>query len=231
MKPKRGISKTKDEAPETEYASTITQLQKLLNSQLLPLPKGPPKTEEEKQAFFVNLVRLKEQRLTNSECGERLGVSERTICNYTSEPLYEETRSLMISDAKENGHMLLSEIIPHAVAKLFDLLNDKSGFVQFKAAETILAFSGYSFPREDAKSDSRDGVAQFLREVEERRRQQTVVNVQINQVDGRTVDSVAQEITSFSYEPVQAGGRLPASFARNPTPIEQRLSESKSLES
>lgn len=239
MKPNRGIDKTKAPAINAEgsrsHAATIGDLKKLLNSQLLPQPKGPPKPgdEEARQVFFVNLVRLKEQRLTNAECAERLGVSERSISTYLSEPLYAETRAMMVGDAKENGRMLLSEVIPYAVAKLFELLNDKSGFVQFKAAETILAFSGYNLPHEEAQTDSRDGVAQFLREVDEKRRMHTTVNVQINQVDGRVQDTVVESIPSeipaisSRYEDhVLPGGKLPSSFGGpSQTPLEKRKGE------
>jgi predicted transcriptional regulator len=194
-----------------------------------PIPKGPPKSEEDKIVFFANLVRLREEGLTIDRCALELGVSKASISNYMAEPLYKETQEQMISEAKQTGHLLISEVVPMAVEGLVDLANDNlvSPFVRFKCFETLLTFAGFSEPRETAKADSRTEVAKFLRDVDEKKRQNVynINNVNIVQAEGKEdggivesvpalPEGVPQEMARY-YEFVEPGGKLPASFRKN----------------
>jgi predicted transcriptional regulator len=212
-------------------ASGVSKLTETINARMLSIPQGPPKQgdEEAKQNFVLNLVRLREQRFTIAECAVKMGVSESTVKNYLQEPLYKEMQDLIVSESKNIGHQLISEVIPMAIEKMVDLMNDRkvSPFVQFKAAETLLTFAGYSEPHEESKSDSRTDVVKFLKDVDEKKKQQNVYNINnVNIVqaegkeDGSIVESipvlpegVAPEMARF-YEPVGPGGTLPSGFSK-----------------
>jgi hypothetical protein len=77
-------------------------------------------------------------------------------------------------------------------------------------------------PREEAKADSREGVKRFLDELEQRQRQQTIINVQVNQMPEGVQVTQAQEAVVEStvpnelvpyYQHVLPGGKLPTSFS------------------
>lgn len=222
--------------------SGVSKLTETINSRMLTLPQGPPKDEESKQNFFLNLVRLREQRFTIDECADKMGVSPSSIKNYMQEPLYKETQEMIIAESKQTGHQLIAEVIPQAIGKMVELMHDNkvSPFVQFKAAETLLTFAGYSEPRETAQSDSRADVAKFLREVEAKKQATTINITNVNVThqaeekgDGSIVESipalpegVAPEMARY-YEHVGAGGKLPASFRKNrqPSPGSGRIGE------
>jgi predicted transcriptional regulator len=213
--------------------SGVSKLTETINSRMLTLPQGPPRTEEDKQNFFLNLVRLREQRFTIDECAAKMGVSPSSIKNYMQEPLYKETQEMIIAESKQTGHQLIAEVIPQAIGKMVELMHDKkvSPFVQFKAAETLLTFAGFSEPRETAQSDSRVEVAKFLKDVDEKKRQNVynINNVNIVQSEGKEDGSIVESIPALPegvppemakyWEPVEAGGKLPASFRKNRQPL------------
>lgn len=198
--------------------SGISRLTETINSRMLTIPQGPPRTEEDKQNFFLNLVRLREQRFTIDECAEKMGVSPSSIKNYMSEPLYKETQEIIIAESKQIGHQLISEVIPQAIGKMVELMHDTkvSPFVQFKAAETLLTFAGYSEPRETAQSDSRADVAKFLREVDAKKQAATINITNVNvtqQIEEKGEGGIVESVSSFPM--VEPGGKLPAQFRRN----------------
>lgn len=200
------------------------EVRDLLQTKMLPITKGAPRNDEEKRVFITNLIRLQEQRCTAQQCADTLGVSRGTIHNYMRDPLYTEIQNEIISYAKDTGHVTLSDLIDDAISELYNLMHTaKSEFTRFKAIELVLEATGYKMEREQAKTDSREGVKRFLEEVEARRRQQTVVNVQINQMpsdvrvthdEGTVVEStVPNELVPYQQH-VLPGGKLPDSFAQ-----------------
>src|SRR5467141_156875 len=88
----------------------VSSLVQVLRDRRHPISKGPPKTEEEKTVFFANLIRLREEGLTIEKCAIEMGVCERSIRNYLAEPLYKELQEQMIADAKNMGHLMISEV-------------------------------------------------------------------------------------------------------------------------
>lgn len=192
--------------------------------QLVSKP-GIPKSEEERHQFFGYLIRLKEERKTNRECAEILGVSERTISTYVSEPYYRELQQEQLAEARQRGHLRIAEVIDDAVDTLYMLMKGaKSEFVSYKAAEKLLDVAGYNVPQEEQRADAREGLAKFMSEVQSR---QTVVNVQITNTPTRAneengnpsmnvVDSTVSEssgilppVSSRYSQPVLAGGKMP----------------------
>lgn len=219
------VNKDKDSGlPRTNLIDQV------IDSRLTPLPKGVPRTEEDKQIFLVNLVRLREQRLTKAECAERLGVSERTIANYMAEPAYREAQELLISEAKQSGHVILSELISEAIGTLYELMSDKavSPFVRYKAATELLDKAGYNIPRDEQQADSRAGVAEFLKQVEEKKKQQNIyiqnLNINGEQKEGGSalvVDSIPEDTPVHLlpyYSIVKPGGGLPDQFVSSRKP-------------
>jgi hypothetical protein len=225
-RPRRKGRGTEEEQPPGERVSSLVQV---LRDRRHPIPKGPPKSEEDKIVFFANLVRLREEGLTIEKCALELDVSPSSIKNYMAEPLYKETQEQMIAEAKQTGHLLISEVVPMAVEGLVDLANDNlvSPFVRFKCFETLLTFAGFGEPREEAKADSRADVAKFLKDVDDKKKQNVynINNVNIVQSEGKEDGSIVESIPALPegippemarfYEPVEPGGKLPASFRKN----------------
>jgi transcriptional regulator with XRE-family HTH domain len=210
-------------------------LNQLIDSRLMPLPQGVPQTEEAKQIFIINLVRLREQRLTKPECAAKLGVSESTISRYINEPAFRETQETMIGDAKEMGHVLISELIADAVGVLYELMSDQqvSPFVRYKAATELLDKAGYGEPRDEAQADSRAGVVEFLKDVEEKKKQQNIYIENLNItpekegspmiVESDALVGVPLELRPY-YQMVKAGGSLPDEFkVRQSPPVRDRI--------
>ena len=204
----------------------LNQLHGLLEQRLLPCPPGLPQSEEEEYAFTLNLVRLKAMRMTTRECALKMGVSVGTVKSYLGGESYKEMRERLVADTKDRGHLLVSEILDDAMRVHHDLmLNAKSEFVKLKCVELAYESAGLRQPKEEAKGDSRDAVAIFLKQVEEKRRQQPVYNIQNVNVTQQTeekgdqiVESVPQlppgvpaEMARF-HEQVGPGGTLPPSF-------------------
>jgi hypothetical protein len=233
------------EDEEREDVPEYTSLNEIVSTRLLPAVSGPPRSEEEKRNFFTNLVRLKSQRMTHAQCAELLAVSERSIATYINDPLYKEIQADLITDAKDRGHVLISEVIDDAIGTIYSLMQvSKSDFVRFKAAEKILTVAGYDIPRDEVQSDSREGVIKFLEKVAARQNQQPQVNISITTdppnhhasqiIDAEVVehhdttsnmsltrgpgargDSLPAELQQY-YEPVLPGGKLPGSSAPDP---------------
>jgi len=211
----------RDENHSVTDKSSFSALSQVIRGRMIPIPKGPPRDEESKQQFFVNLVRLREERFTIPECALELGVSERTISSYMQEPLYKETQEMMVSEAKQVGHLLISEVIPMAVEGLVELASNASisPFVRYKCYAELLNYAGFNEPKESAHIDSRTEVTHFLKEVEQKRRNTTVniQNLNINSGEEKkgeestVVESVPPELAAYSI-PVEAGGKLPAVF-------------------
>ncbi len=225
---KRNSKRRKDSG---EYVSGQSLVKQLIDSRLAPLPQGPPKSEEDKQLFVINMVRLKEERFTLSEMAEKLGVSVSTIKNYMADPLYRETQETMIGDAKQLGHVLISELIPDAIATLYELMSDKlvSPFVRYKAATELLDKAGYNMERDEVKADSREGVMKFMRDLEESKRQQNTYIENLNIITDRKEGSSPLVVESLPeggipeqllpyYQTVAPGGGLPDSFKSNRAP-------------
>jgi len=196
----------------------LDQLRDLLEQRLLPCPPGLPQSEEEEQAFLINLVRLKCMRMTNRECAIKMGVSVGTIKDYLAGEAYQEMRDRLIADTRDRGHMRISEILDDATRVLHELmLNAKSEFVRLKAVELAIEAGGLRQPKEEAKGDSRDSVAQFLKEVEAKRQVNLAATVVAAEQNG-VVESlpvlppgVSPELRRYQ-EHVGPGGTLPSSF-------------------
>ncbi len=208
-----------------EQAREVVSLAKALNDRLV-IPQGSPHTEEEKRATYQALARLKAQRKTREECALALGVSVRSVARYLADPLYEEVRNDLIAESKSRGHLLISEIIDDALEKLYTLMHTaNSEFVQFKAAEKLLDIAGYNVPRVEQQRDNREGLLQFMKELEARRARQQPpqVTVTINQQNNTTATPENQEtMIEAASTPAPAippytsqvlpGGKLPADF-------------------
>lgn len=202
-----------------------SNLSHVIAGKLLPIAAGPPRTEEDKHDFFVNLVRLHcGQRLTAVECANRMGVSERSIRSYMAEPLYKEIQEQLIADSKQSGHLMISEVIPSSIDGLFSIAQDTnvSPFVRYKCYAELLNYAGYNEPQEESRTDSRSTVSQFMKEVEaKRQQQQPVYNIQNLNITpdltdkGKVVDSIPENIPPELhqyYSQVLPGGKLPESF-------------------
>lgn len=213
----------KNVAEDTDSGTFMGLSQTLaLDHHIKPLGRSP-RDEEEKRQVYEDLVRLKERRLTNRECGVALGYSERTIANYLTDPYYQEVQNDLIGQAKQRGHMLISEVIGPAIEKLYELMNTaNSPFVQYKAAEKLLDVAGYNMPREEQRADSRAGLSSFLEELQRRRGNSVQVNVQVNTHPSSgssesVVEALPVQAESLTipaeleryYLPVQPGGKLP----------------------
>ncbi len=210
-----------------EQATEITSLAKAISDRLV-IPQGSPRTEEEKRATYLALARLKAQRFTREECAAALGVSVSSVARYLADPLYEEVCNDVMAESKQRGHFLISEIIDDAVEKLYTLMHTaKSEFVQYKAAEKLLDIAGYNVPRVEQQRDSREGLLQFMKELEARRARQQPpqVTVTINQQNNTTATPENQETVIEAAStpapdpallpyssPVQPGGKLPNDF-------------------
>ena len=206
----------------------------LLSTVQMPNLGRPPRDDDEKRQVFSALVYLKSSGKTNRECGELLDVSERTINNYLTEPLYAELQSELQANAKMRGHSTIAMLIDDALAELFSIMKtDKSGFVRFKAAEKLLDVAGYNLPREEAHRDSREEVNRFLAMVNERQGR-VQVNVQINQPgslpapagketgdiivgEAVEVEDVPEELKQY-YALVGPGGSMPGTERKRESP-------------
>ena len=207
-----------ENAPHQDQPAAFSgTLSDLIASRVVSLGR-PPKDDQDKRVVFEQLIRLKEQRYTHSQCAEMLKCSERTIANYIADPLYKEVQGELVADAKQRGHLRIAEIIDEAVDTLYTMMKSgKSEFVRYKAAEKLLDVAGFNLPREEAHLDSREGLSRFLAEVEARR-SQTTVNIQIvSTQEGQVVDadeapatrSVPPELAPY-YQQVLPGGKLPS---------------------
>ena len=177
-------SKKKHEEEDDDEQASLTPPLSIAEQQLLALvPLGrPPRTDEEKHEVFIHLIRLKENRRTNKECAEVLGISERTVVNYLADPYYGELVQTLQQDAKQRGHLLISDVIDEAVGKLYGLMHSaKSEFVQYKSAEYLLKMAGYEVPQEQRERDNQADVIEFLSKLgTQGKKPQVQVNVQIN---------------------------------------------------
>src|SRR2546430_5098127 len=146
--------------------------------------------------------------MTTREIAEKLGVSERTVANYMAEPIFRETQDMMISESKQMGHVLISELIADAVDVLYELMSDRkvSPFVRYKAATELLDKAGYGIERDEVKTDSRTGVAEFLREVEESKK-----SAQNFYIENLNIGEQAKEGSPFIVNSVPE--RVPAQLA------------------
>jgi hypothetical protein len=216
-------------------STAIVPLSDQLMKHVLISPVGPPRTPEEKQAFFEMLVRLKAQRRTHQECADQLGVSVRSISTYLDDPLYHEIQQGLIAHAKDRGHLMISETIGDAIDTLYNLMmgKTKSEFTRYKAAEKLLDVAGFNQPREEGRIDTREGILKFMDEVRQRQ-QQTIISIQTNVsspthpevsisdeviVDGsaenRHTEYIPPHLQKY-YIPVEPGGRLPGSKTTGP---------------
>jgi hypothetical protein len=183
-KPKKRRDEEDDEEQGQQDLVGVSVVPAIASQHLVNIkPLGRPyKTDEEKHEVFLQLIRLKENRKTNKECAETLGVSERSITNYLADPYYGELVQNIQQDAKERGHLLISDVIDDAIQKLYGLMQTaKSEFVQYKSAEYILKVAGYEIPREQMERDNQADVIAFLSKLDERQKPRVQVNVQINQ--------------------------------------------------
>lgn len=140
----------------------------------------PYRTDEEKQEVFIHLIRLKENRKTTAECADLLGLSPRTVANYIADPYYTELQMTLQQDAKQRGHLLISDVIDDAIYKLYGLMGSaKSEFVQYKSAEYLLKMAGYEIPQEARERDNQAEVIEFLAKLDARK-PRVQVNVQIH---------------------------------------------------
>ena len=201
--------------PRKKEKQDLNQLKSLLESRLLPVPPGPPQTDEDRYVFYANLVRLKALRLTNGECADKLGVGESTIRKYMADAYYREIRDGLIGNSKDRGHFLISELLDDATRGLQDLmLNAKSEFVRLKAVELTMEAAGLKEPRDTVRQDARDEVVEFLRQVDLKKKQETLQPAQITE-EPMIVDSLppgtSQEMAQY-FQMVAPGGGLPQSF-------------------
>lgn len=163
----------------------------------------PYETDEEKQDVYALLARLKENRKTNQECADILGVCKRTIVNYLADPFYSEVEASLIHEAKRRGHLQISDVIDDAVNKLNDLMHTaRSEFVQYKSAEYLLKISGYENEVQERERDNQADVIKFLNSIQETRKARVQVNVTVNPPshhdapDGPYVDATAHAVAS-----------------------------------
>ena len=167
-------------------------------------PLGRPyRTDDEKKVVYLQLVRLKENRKTHEECAELLGVSVRTIVNYLVDPFYGELVQEIQHEARERGHLLISDVIGDAVEKLYGLMHTaKSEFVQYKSAEYILKISGYEVPQEQRERDNQADVIDFLSKLDNRKDRKVQLNVQINTIETTNVSGSQNGASIVESDPM-----------------------------
>jgi hypothetical protein len=179
----------------------------------------PYKTDEEKLEQYTHLVSLKENRKTNQECADELGVSTRTIVNYLSDPYYEDVKTTLIAEAKARGHLQIADVIDDAVNKLHTLMSTaRSEFVQYKSAEYLLKMAGYENMVEERERDNQADVIEFLAELQ-KRQSNMQINVQVNQAGATASETIVDavpfvpvlpdELAQYQV-PMLPGGKLPA---------------------
>lgn len=159
----------------------------------------PIRDEEEKETLYTELVRLRQNRYTNRECAEKMGLSLRTIMNYQQDPFYTEVEQNLILEQKQRGHLLIADAIPGAVQKLWELGHSAtSEFVQFKAMETLLKYAGYETPPDIRQKEGNSEVLEFLAKLEQRgispsssKKTQVQVNVQITNTSSPSTSSTS----------------------------------------
>lgn len=176
----------------------------------------PYKSDDEKLDQYTHLVRLKENRKTNKECADELGVSERTIANYLSDPYYEDVKTTLIAEAKARGHLQIADVIDDAVNKLHSLMHTaRSEFVQYKSAEYLLKLAGYENMQEERERDNQADVIEFLSKLQKGKQPTTQINIQVNQTTPTVVDALllpqyVEEEEAFDYSrPMLPGGKIP----------------------
>src|SRR5260221_66950 len=198
-----------DDDDERTPARQLSLAARVLEDAKPPKLGRPPKDEEEKRSVFKALAYMKSGKLTNTECGQALDVSERSIVNYLNDPLYAEVQNELQSEAKNQGHTTISMLIDDALSVLYQLMHTaKSEFVSYKAAEKLLDVAGFNMPREEQQRDNREEVSRFLELVKTR----ASVNVQVNiqQVgEGETKTQVVDAELAPYYRPVLPGGKMP----------------------
>jgi hypothetical protein len=214
-----------DNCSPREQTKEVVSLAKAVSDRLV-IRQGPPHTEEEKRATYLALARLKAQRFTREECAAALGVSVSSVARYLADPLYEEVRNDHMAESKQRGHFLISEAIDDALDVIYSLMHTgKSEFVRYKAAEKLLDIAGYNVPRVEQQRDNREGLLQFMRELESRRERQQPpqVTVNIHQQNNTTATPENQEtmieaastpapaLPPYSSQ-VLPGGKLPDDF-------------------
>lgn len=179
----------------------------------------PYKTDDEKREQYTHLVRLKENRKTNQECADELGVSTRSIVNYLADPFYEDVKTTLITEAKSRGHLQIADVIDDAVNKLHTLMSTaRSEFVQYKSAEYLLKLAGYENMVEERERDNQADVIEFLSKLQGKQ-SKVQINVQVNQA-GVTASETIVDAVPFvpvlpdelvQYQtPMLPGGKLPA---------------------
>jgi hypothetical protein len=178
----------------------------------------PYKTDEEKLEQYTHLVRLKENRKTNQECADELGVSTRSIVNYLSDPYYEDVKTTLIAEAKARGHLQIADVIDDAVNKLHTLMQTaRSEFVQYKSAEYLLKMAGYENMQEERERDNQADVIEFLSKLQGTK-SKVQINVQVNQAGATASETIVDavpfvpvlpdELTQYQM-PMLPGGKLP----------------------
>jgi hypothetical protein len=221
---KKGYSPRDDDDEEEQSSSITPDVVPIGSHHLMSItPLGrPPRGEEEKRAVFLDLLRLKENRKTNRECADTLGVSERTVANYLIDPLYQELYQTIIADATQQGRLLISDVIPAAINKHYTLMmTARSEFVQYKCAEYLLKISGFEQEQQVVERDNQGEVIAFLNKLKDRP-SKVQVNVTVNQqgqsggqvIDADVVDvpafPVASEDDLSQYSvPMLPGGKIP----------------------
>lgn len=154
-----------------------------------PFPPGfLPRTDEERREVYLRIIRLRSIGKTYQQVADTLGLAEKTIRNYSKEPMYQELEGVLEADARQQGYHLISEMIFDSYETLYELMRySSSDFVRYKCAAEILLHGGFGMPREEAQKNNRDEATKFVEEVRRRNQQQqqqapVQVNVQINQV-------------------------------------------------
>ena len=209
-----------------------------LSSKLLatvePFPPGfLPRSDDEKREVYLRIIRLRSIGKTYQQCADTLGLAEKTIRNYTKEPLYEELETALQADARQQGYHLISEMILDSYETLYELMRySASDFVRYKAAAEILMHGGFGVPRDEAQTNNREEATKFLDEVRKREKQPGIaVNVQINMEQpqgGMPTNSVVEGSTALAlgehvqdplvqesvpaYAPVLPGGKIPGGW-------------------
>jgi hypothetical protein len=191
-------------------------LSPLLDQEDLPqahiVTLGPPSTEEEKQVFFVELMKLKMKRYTNKECGETLGVSERTIVNYLGDPLYKDTIVAFEAESKQTAHLLVSDLAYTALETMRDLMDPdqtNSEYVRYSAARTVGEWLGLNVPREEARSNAQQEVVDFLTKLDMEQTHIQVNNIQVNMAPGKTPEEAGSEKNVVDATLIEGPAQLP----------------------
>src|SRR6266566_6591839 len=94
---------------EEDLPSIAPTLAMELFQSVQPLTETP-RTEEEKREVYLTIIRLRMHGKTQKEIGELLHISERTVRNYMADELYSQVQYDLESEAKQNSHLLVSDL-------------------------------------------------------------------------------------------------------------------------